>query len=355
VQTSEPVASGQALRVLQTDPLAAECPLPAQQEFLTPTPLFYIRNHFPIPDLTPEQWRLRVDGLVERPLTLSLADLRQLPARAFPATLECAGNGRALLEPPAPGLQFHYGAVSTAEWRGVPLRTVLDLAGLQPGAREVVCIGADGGFEKEVGAQLDFRRSLPLEKALAPETLLAYEMNGAPLTPEHGFPLRLVVPGWYGMASVKWLVGLRVVADSFDGWFQRDRYVLDPAPDGGVAPLTRLRVKSHIAWPTAGERLPVGRHRVRGMAWSGEVPVVRVEVSTDRGATWHPAALSAPVSPFAWQPWTFDWEVAEPGAYELWARATDARGESQPLRPSWNRLGYANNAVHRVPVHVVTA
>ena len=333
--------------------LNEEAPLRALAQPVTPTADFYQRTNFLVPQIDPAGWSLSVDGLVRTPLTLSWNEVRSMPARTVAVTLECAGNARSLVTPLPPGQPWGLGAVSTALFTGVPLRAVLERAGLADGAVEVLCAGADAGgiggerFER-------FERSLPLDKALHPDVLLAWEMNGQPLPPRHGYPLRLVVPGWYGVASVKWLTEIRVLGEPFEGHFQTERYIYigEPGTADGT-PVTRMRVRALIAEPPEGERLAIGvATTVRGTAWSGDAPVSRVEVSFDRGETWREAELGAAPSPYAAAPWSIAWTPTAPGRHHLLARATDAAGNVQPLDPVWNELGYGNNAVHRLEIEV---
>lgn len=333
------------LVVVREEPFNAETPLQRQVGLITPTSRFYVREHFHPRPAPPAE--LVVDGAVELPLTLRLPeDLEALPVRSLVVTLECAGNGRAFLDPQVPGEPWRLGAVSTAEWTGTPLRAVLARAGVRSSAVEVLCEGADAGEVPEAGGRIAFARSLPLEKALHEDTLLAYAMNGEPLPIEHGGPLRLVAPGWYGMASVKWLRRLSVLERPFDGFYQKDRYVIDGLP------LRAIEVRAVIVLPRDGARLKRAPVRVRGYAWSGHAPVVRVDVSVDGGETWAGARLLETSSPYAWRAWEADWEPARSGEAVLLARATDAEGRRQPLSQQFNALGYANNAAQPVRVTV---
>jgi DMSO/TMAO reductase YedYZ molybdopterin-dependent catalytic subunit len=318
-----------------------------------PNAHFYVRNHFQLPDLDPSVWRLQVGGHVERALSLTLHDVQRLPSQSLIVTLECAGNGRALLAPKVDGEQWELGAVSTAEWTGVPLVEVLDRAGVRPGAREVVFRGADSGSVADRDETVRFERSLGVSGARDSETLLAYAMNGEPLPLQHGFPLRLVVPGWYGVASVKWLTEIEVVQDPFAGFFQTDRYVYEWQRDEGLVtePVTLQRVRSLITEPGADDQVEVGEVAVRGVAWSGAAPIVRVEVSMDRGA-WQEARLLGDRKRHSWQWWEMFTHIDRPGRIELRARATDLAGRTQPERPEWNRLGYGSNAIQVVPIQV---
>jgi DMSO/TMAO reductase YedYZ molybdopterin-dependent catalytic subunit len=339
---------------LTREPANAETRLAQHVGLLTPTTAFYQRNHFAIPALAAADWRLTVGGTVERPLTLTYDELRALPSQTATVTIECAGNGRAGLQPPVAGEPWGYGAVSTAEWTGVRLSRVLDAAGLAPETCEIVITGADAGHEPGVDGVVSYARGLPLATARHDGTMLAYAMNGELLTPAHGFPVRLVVAGWYGMAAVKWVTGIEASAERFRGFFQAQRYVLpDPAGAGREPiPLTLMAVRSVIADPAEGARLPVGTRIVRGFAWSGAAPIARVELSADDGRTWQPAELTGDAGPYAWRRWECVWQARAAGPARLKSRATDARGHTQPEEPAWNRLGYANNAIQVVQVAV---
>uniref|UniRef100_A0A831X774 Sulfite oxidase n=1 Tax=Thermorudis peleae TaxID=1382356 RepID=A0A831X774_9BACT len=341
------------LVIVEREPLNAETPPDALAEPLTPAELFYVRNHFAVPSLDPEPPALRVEGAVERALELSLADLQRLPSRTIAVTLECAGNGRTLLTPTPGGTPWRLGAVGTARFTGAPLSLVLDQAGLRSEAVELLFVGADQG-EVQPGRVEPFARSLPVEEARGPDVLLAWAMNDEPLSAEHGFPVRLVVPGWYGMASVKWLVRIVALERAFEGYFQREhyRYVKGDSPVELAPPVTRARVRSLILRPADGARLPLGPVEFSGIAWSGYGPVTRVQVSIDGSASWTTAELGADQGPYAARPWSFRWRPLQPGRYTVLARATDALGNVQPLSPPWNRLGYGNNACHAIQVVV---
>ena len=339
------------LVTIDADPYIGETPPKAFESWLTPNPLFYVRNHFSAPTIDLSSWSLHVEGQVLQPQRLTLADIERLPKHTVPVTLECAGNNRTDLEPAVPGNRFQCGAIGTAVWAGAPLAAVLEQAGIRPNAVEVVCEGADSGQPAPGETTIPYLRSLPIDVALHPDTILAYEMNGESLPPEHGQPLRLVVPGWYGMASVKWLTGVRVLDHEFRGFFQSDRYVMDDGT-GVPTPLSRIRVKCHINRPEHGEVLPVETHMVTGVAWSGYDRVSLVELSDDGGETWTPAEFDGPDHLYAWKQWHWRWTPPASGHYALLARARDDAGNCQPMQPQWNSLGYAVNGVMRVCVDV---
>jgi DMSO/TMAO reductase YedYZ molybdopterin-dependent catalytic subunit len=290
---------------------------------------------------------------VERPRTWSVAELRSRPVFRVAVTLECAGNGRSLVEPKPPGTPWRLGATGSAVFEGAPLAELLGESGIAGDAVEVLAAGADRG-KVASGNVVSFERSLPLAVARHPGILVAHTMNGAPLAPEHGAPVRLVVPGWYGVASVKWLTRLEVLRAPFTGWFQRSTYVYDGEaglPQG--TPVGPMRVRALITSPGEGTELPRGPVTVRGAAWSGSGPVVAVVLSADEGVSWSPMQLQPEEGPWLRRLWWGTWTPPGPGTYTLLARATDAAGATQPLAPVWNRLGYGNNAVHRVRVTVV--
>ncbi len=319
-------------KVVTAAPENSETPLESTRSWVTPTRLFFVRNHFPVPELDVAAWRLSVGGCVQRPRQWTFDELTDLPERTVFATVECAGNGRSFLQPTAPGVQWGAGAVGHAEWTGVPLRVVLEESGVRPGAAEVLFEGADRGSEPDHPEPMPFARSLPLQKALGADVLLAYRMNGEPLEPAHGYPLRLFVPGWYGVASVKWLSRVEVLDRPFKGYFQSVKYTIQRQTPAGVESVVvgPMAVKSEVVRPREGAALGIGPNRVAGAAWAGEEAVARVEVSTDGGRTWGDAALVGPQAKYSWTLWEYLWEVAEPGAYELLARAVSAGGRVQP-------------------------
>jgi DMSO/TMAO reductase YedYZ molybdopterin-dependent catalytic subunit len=276
---------------------------------------------------------------------VSLDAVRMLPSRTFAVTLECAGNGRKFMEPPVPGEQWGLGAVGTAQWTGAPLHSVVEGEWL-PSAVDVVFRGADKGTPKDLGRRIAYERSLPIDLARGNDILVAYAMNGQPIPPEHGGPLRLIVPGWYGMASVKWLAEVRVLDGPFDGFFQKDRYVIEGAPLRGIEP------RAVITSPVDGADLSRGSVEIRGYAWSGRAPLDRVEVSADGKEPLAKMTAPSDANHFAWQEFAFEISL-DPGEHTLVARAFDRDDNAQPLSPRWNALGYANNAVRPTRVRVL--
>lgn len=340
------------LVVISADPVNAETPLDLQRGIITPNHLFFMRNRSRIPEVDPADWTLTIAGTVERPTQLSYEELLALPSRSLLVTLECAGNGRLAMDPPAAGEPWGYGAVSTAMWTGVPLYLLLEAAGLHETTREILFEGTDRGAVDEKRQDVPFARSLPVEKAMHPDTILAYVMNGDPLPVDHGFPIRLIVPGWYGMASVKWLSSIRAIPHRFDGFFQNERYVmLDGSPDSG-RPCTAIGVRSIITAPRDGTSIPSGLHIIRGLAWSGAAPVTEIEVTLDGGETWLPATWTSDSARYAWRSWEYAWEAETHETVVLASRATDEAGNVQPERTPWNSLGYSNNAIQTVRVRV---
>lgn len=321
---------------------------------VTPAGLHYLLNHFDVPYVTGDDWRVELAGQFAKGGSISLNEIRQFPARTLPVTLECAGNGRGTMSPRYPSMPWVHEAVGNAEWTGTPLRHVLEQAGLPGDVTEIAFIGADRGFDR--GDEHAFGRSLKRDVALSSDVLLVWAMNGQPLLPQHGYPLRLIVPGWYGMASVKWLSRIEALTKPYDGFQQAIGYHYRPEPDGPRTPITHVRVKSLLVppgipdWYTRRRLVEAGAVTLTGRAWSGGgVPIVRVDVGID--GKWVPADLDPPLGTFAWRGWRAVWN-AEPGDHELCCRATDANGATQPLETRWDSGGFGNNAVHRVHVTV---
>jgi DMSO/TMAO reductase YedYZ molybdopterin-dependent catalytic subunit len=330
-----PDASGLIIR--QREPKNLESPFHRLDSYLTPTELFYIRSHFPTPDLDRAAYRLRIDGAVRHPFMLSYEELRKIPSQTRVATLECAGNSRVFLVPQVPGAQWELGAAGNAEWTGVPLRTLLERAGLADEACEIVLEGADRGIPKEEPRPADpiaYVWSVPRAKSLQPEVLIAYQMNGRELPRDHGFPVRAVVPGHYGMASVKWLTRISAVREPFRGYWQTTDYAYWDSLNGNPVrrALGEIQLKSEIARPGVYETLPANRvYTICGATWAGETDVSSVSVSTDGGRTWAEAQFVDPARRHAWRRWQFYWRTPEkPGRYILLSRARDARGAVQP-------------------------
>ena len=329
-------------------------PLEALRYDVTPPGLHYLLVHYDIPFVDPATWRLSLSGHVRDPLSLSLADLRARPASSRTVTLECAGNGRARLLPRPVSQPWLDEAVGTAEWTGCSLSSLLAEAGVLDGAVDVAFTGHDHGTER--GVEQDYTRALPVGEASSPDVLLAYEMNGAPLPPQHGAPVRLIVPGWYGMAHVKWLRSIAVLASRFTGFQNEVAYRVRSSVDDPGVPVSRILPRALVVPPgfpdfmTRRRVLDAGPVALFGRAWSGRAPVTGVSVSVDDGLTWTAASLGATGSPFAWRSWTYTWD-ALPGEYTLCVRAADAEGE-QPVAQPWNMQGMANNMPQRVPVTV---
>ena len=329
-------------------------PLEALRYDVTPAGLHYLLIHFDIPPADAARWRLSIGGLVERPRQLSLDAIRALPSRTLRVTLECAGNGRGQMTPRYPSMPWLEEGVSTAEWTGTPLAALLEAAGVRPGAREIVFRGTDRGIDR--GIEHDYARSLTVAEAMRPDVLVVHAMNGQPLLPQHGAPLRLVVPGWYGMASVKWLADIEAVAQPFEGVQQLESYHFRAQAGEPGVPCTHIRVNSLMAPPgipdfyTRRRLVKTGRVQIIGRAWSGGgVQIGQVEVSVD--GAWHEARLDAQAGPWAWRGWSFDWDAA-PGEHVLACRATDANGAVQPVAPVADVSGFGNNSAQRVQVTV---
>lgn len=327
-------------------------PLEALRYDVTPIGMHYLLTHFDIPEADGASWTVEIGGLVRRPTAVTLADLRARPVVSLPVTMECAGNGRARLSPRPISQPWLHEAVGTAEWTGTSLRSILDEVGIQEDAVELVFTGADHGTQG--GEEHDYERSLTISEAMRDDVLLAWAVNGQPLPPQHGFPLRLVVPGWYGMTNVKWLRRITAIAESFDG-FQMRAYRLRQREDEEGIPVSRMQPRALMVPPgfpdflTRERFLDAGHCELRGRAWSGWAPIERVEVSTDGGRSWSAARLGPQPVPTAWVEWTFDWDAPR-GQHVLLARALDTSGNRQPLEQPWNHHGFANNQVQSVTV-----
>jgi DMSO/TMAO reductase YedYZ molybdopterin-dependent catalytic subunit len=345
------------LIIRQKDPINLEMPFDRLESYLTPTDLFYIRSHFPTPTIDASCYRLRIDGAIGRPLTLSYEELREMRSETRIATLECAGNGRVFLVPQVRGAQWELGAVGNAQWTGVPLRDLLERADLKDDACEVVLEGADCGMPAEdpkPPEAISYARSVPRAKALEPEVLIAHQMNGRNLSIDHGFPVRAIVPGHYGMASVKWLTRIQAVRKPFQGYWQTSDYAFWDSLEGKPVrrPLAEMKLKSAIARPRVYETVPPNRkYTVFGAAWAGETEVTEVGISADGGQSWAQAHFLDPAHRYAWRRWKFDWVTPElPGRYTLLARAKDGNGAVQSDEHDWNYGSYV--IAHLLPIEV---
>lgn len=330
-------------------------PLEGLRYPVTPTGMHYLLIHYDIPEVNVEEWRLKVGGLVSKPISLTLEELKERPSRTMAVTMECAGNGRALFAPRRISQPWLFEAIGTAEWTGTPLRGILEEAGVRHDTAEIVFTGLDIGVE---GGEVQYyQRSLTVNETVTEEALLAYEMNGQPLQPQHGYPLRLLVPGWYGMTSVKWLERIEAVAEPFQGYQMARVYRYSQTADEPGEAVTVIRVRALMIPPgipdflTRTRLVQAGAVTLTGKAWAGRLSVSRIEVSVDGGSTWSDAQLGKPVSPHAWTTWTFLWN-ARRGTHTLCVRATDSEGNVQPLEQKWNFGGYGNNSVQRVTVLV---
>jgi len=353
-ETSTKFIGGKIVR--DESPLNLEMPFETLEGFLTPTEAFYVRTHFPIPSIDRNAWWLHVEGEVDNPFAINYEQLLELESITIPVTLECAGNSRNFLDPKVKGVQWHLGAVGTAEWTGTPLSTLLERAGVKANAREVILEGTDGGAledPKSPPGQLHFARSIPVEKARA-DVLLAYKMNGSDLPPEHGFPVRAIVPGWYAMASIKWLQRIIITDQRFTGYYQTIDYAYWKRRAGvaELTPLTEMQIKAEIAKPAEGETVLANSSvRVHGAAWTSDGQITKVELSTDRGATWNETSLLGTAKASAWRLWEFNWQTpAAAGSQTLMARATDSLGHTQPVERDPDRGTYIIN--HLLPIMV---
>ena len=355
-QDSVPLAGEDAMIVRSARFFDLETPVEFLNTWLTPVPHFFVRNHMHEPsELSAETWRLTIGGEIEKTMSLTLHDLSKLQTHSVVNTLECAGNGRSLHRPQVPGVQWGKGAVSTARFTGPRLRDVLQQAGVKSTGKHVMFRGLD----EVPGKVPPFIRSIPIEKALDSDTLVATHMNGAPLTKHHGFPARALVPGWIGAASCKWLTEIKILDSEFVGNFMSPGYRLpnqpvkpgDSVKPEDTHPVTGLSVKSVISGPLDGASVKPGRVAAHGAAWAGEADIVKVEISLDDGATWSPATLGQEKSKYAWRLWSYSWN-AKRGDYTIKSRATDSQGRVQPSEAVWNPSGYLYNAIDEVKIHV---
>ena len=335
-------------------PLNCETSIPALVGgVVMPNARFYMRNNFHMPDLDAATFRLAIGGLVERSQSFTIRDLQNMRSKTQVVTLECAGNGRALFDRPTEGEKWGLGAVSTAEWTGVPLVEILDRAGVRQDVKDVLFRGADGGALEGRSESMRFERSLRIDDARDSDVLLAYAMNGEPLPVEHGFPLRLIVPRWYAVASVKWLTEIELIDRTFTGHYQGDKYRYEWEREGRIVsePVTLQRVRALVTEPSPHTEVGAGELAIRGVAWSGAAPIARIDVSVN-GGDWQEARLVSERNRYSWQWWELITRVEKSEHLVLRARATDLAGRTQPERAEWNRLGYGNNAIQEVPIRV---
>lgn len=360
-QSAQQAGSGRraALIIRQHQPENLEFNFSKLEGYLTPNEIFYIRSHFAVPKLEKSSWKLKVEGAVEKPFEIGFDELQKMKQSTLPVTLECAGNSRVFLVPQAAGVQWEMGAVSTAEWTGVPLAALLERAGIRSGAVEVVLEGADGGElrnDPKPGGRVSFHRSIPIEKARQSEVLLAYKMNGADLPPSHGAPVRALVPGYYGMSSVKWITGIRVVTEPFKGYWQTVDYAVWDRSRGYPErrALQEMTVKSLIARPSLHDVVQAGSsQRIFGAAWSGNAEVAKVEISTDDGKSWSQARLLDKPTQFAWRRFEYDWKVpSQKGRTVVMSRATDSKGNVQPSKHDPDTGSYVIHHTLPVPVEI---
>jgi sulfite oxidase len=351
------IVGKEKLIVRSARPEDLETPVELLNSWITPNDLFYVRNHMYTPEVNSTEWKLTVEGEVGKPLALSLDELKKLPKTTLTVTLECAGNGRAFMEPPVAGVQWEKGAVSTAKWGGVRLSEVLKAAGVKPTGKFVYMNGAD----VSIGKMPDFIRQVPMDKAMHPDTILAYEMNDEPLPKLHGAPLRAVISGWEGAYAVKWLNQITVANTESDSFWVKTAYRFPTkrvAPGAAVdakdmAPVSGLVVKSLISAPADGTTVKTGTAvRVSGFAWAGEANITKVDISLDNGQTWQPAKLGKDQAKYTWRQFDYEWKPGEVGSYLVMARATDDKGRMQPVAATWNPSGYLYNVIDRVRVNV---
>jgi sulfite oxidase len=333
-----------------------ESPVNVINSWITPNNLFFIRNHLPYPDISIESWSLTVGGEVTNSIQMMYRELFEMSHISKIVTIECSGNKRGLMEPPASGDQFMLGTIGNAKWTGVPLLDILDRAGINGNVKEIIFAGSDFGFRPDMSEKVNFVRSLPHDRNLLKECLLALCMNDVPLPFEHGFPLRLIVPGWHGMANIKWVNRITASSTQFKGPFQAVDYVYITNEDdySNAVPVTENKVNSIITSPANGEIIKPGSIIIKGIAWAGgNRTVSKVQVSTDNGTIWTDAKLTSPEhGPFTWTFWEITWNVSQAGHYSILARSVDNLGNKQPKHAAWNVKGYSNNSIHKIDVTV---
>lgn len=332
-----------------------ETPIPFIKTDIVDKNLFYRRNHFSYPSLSYSNYWLPINGKVTNPVLLSMQDILQLPSKTIQVVLECSGDKRSLFEPKVFGEQWEKGAISQGYWKGVTLRALLELSGISEGAKEIVVEGYDFGERSDLNKVFPYARSLPIEKALHPDTIIAYEYNNQPIPFKHGYPLRLIVPQWYAMASIKWIKQITVIDTNFTGPFQTIDYVYYPNKEnnGNSFPVTTINVNSTIQQPLDMKILNTGKHLIRGIAWTGNGFITKLEISVDGGNTWFNAKLKPTKNKgYSWQSWSYEWNISKKGEYIIMSKATDSNGQIQPTTPFWNKKGYGYNAIDQVKVKV---
>ncbi len=340
------------LQPVTARPFNAETPLGVLENETTPTDLFYVRNHFDVPSLDVDRFKLTINGAVAKPLELSLDQVIELPEKNATIVIECAGNGRSSMTPKIKGTSWNLGAISQAVFSGTSLHNILDMTSLSDDVREIRFSGADQG-KIHSGETEHYIRSLPLEVANHPDTLIVWKMNDQDLTSQHGYPLRLIVPGWYGMASVKWLQEITAITQPFTGFFQSKEYVYigeHGIPD--QTPVANMRVRSLITNPEFGTKISGETIHISGIAWSGEGKVEKVELSFDNGDIWQEAALQPALTGYEVARWAYEWQPEMTGQFTITARAKDTQGNTQPLKSIWNKGGYGNNAAHQIELTI---
>lgn len=343
------------LKTHQLNPENQETPIHFLRQWYTPSNYFYRRNHFAYPAVENNDFFLQIKGLVKQPMLFHYKDIFSMPSKTLVLPLECSGNKRALYEPKVFGEQWEGGAISQGVWKGVSLSHILNIVGINTSAKEIVFTGADFGPRSDLDEYFAFSRSLPLNKALHPDTLIAYELNGKPIPFKHGYPLRLIVPQWYAMASVKWLNQITLVDQPFQGPFQTIDYVYYPnnESDFGKKPVTTMRVNSLIQKPLDFEILNTGMQTIFGLAWTGKGRISKIEISIDNGSSWNLAKMYEDQSfPYAWTVWSYEWNAKVKGEYTILSKATNSNGRSQLLDAEWNRKGYGYNAISKIKVKV---
>jgi sulfite oxidase len=332
-----------------------ECPLSIINTWVVPNKLFYIRNHFEYPSIDMAKWSLSFGGETRQPLSFGYDQLQKMPQVSKYVTFECAGNKRSFLSPPVAGEQYGIGAVGNAKWTGVPLSYVVDQVQCKDNVKELIFTGADYGQRPDLSGDFHYQRSIPFNRDLINECLIALRMNDEPLPVKHGAPVRLVVPGWYAMTDVKWLISISATSSLFNGPFQAVDYVVLTRENdySNAIPVTEMKVNSVITWPAKGEILKPGVHTIRGLAWTGKGKISKVSVSTDDGTNWVAATLASPEhTQYTWTFWEYSWMVYSPGHYSLLAKAEDTGGNQQPRIAAWNVKGYINNMMQQVPVFI---